>query len=42
MNYSEFVKRIKQIRERGFVESNRSGDTGIGKTLEDFAGHLRE
>ncbi|MCW4045877.1 MAG: MvaI/BcnI family restriction endonuclease [Candidatus Bathyarchaeota archaeon] len=38
MDYGEFVERIKQIKERGFVESCRSGDTGIGKTLEDLLG----
>ena len=38
MNYNEFVDRIKQIKDMGFVESNRSGDTGIGKTLEDLLG----
>lgn len=38
MNYNEFLQRIKQIKEMGFVESNRSGDTGIGKTLEDLLG----
>lgn len=38
MNYKEFVERIKQIKELGFIESNRSGDTGIGKTLEDLLG----
>ncbi len=38
MNFNEFVERIKQIKDRGFVESNRSGDTGIGKTLEDLLG----
>ncbi len=36
MNYNEFVERIKRIKDMGFVESNRSGDTGIGKTLEDL------
>jgi len=38
MNYNEFVERIKQIKDMGFVGSNRSGDTGIGKTLEDLLG----
>lgn len=38
MNYNEFVKRINKIKDMGFVESNRSGDTGIGKTLEDLLG----
>lgn len=38
MNYDEFLKRIKEIREMGYVESHRKGDTGIGKTLEDLLG----
>jgi len=38
MNYDEFVERIKQIKNRGFVPSNRPGDTGIEKTLEDLLG----
>jgi len=38
MNYTQFIERIKQIKEMGFVLSNRSGDTGIGKTLEDLLG----
>jgi hypothetical protein len=38
MNYEEFVERIKQIKDMEFVESNRSGDTGVGKTLEDLLG----
>lgn len=38
MNYNEFVERINQIKKMGFVESNRTGDTGIGKTLEDLLG----
>ena len=38
MNYNEFVEKINQIKKMGFVESKRSGDTGIGKTLEDMLG----
>jgi hypothetical protein len=36
MNYNEFVARINQIKNMRFIKSNRSGDTGIGKTLEDL------
>jgi hypothetical protein len=36
MNYSDFVRKIQQIKEMGFVQSHRSGSTGIGKTLEDL------
>ena len=38
MNYDEFVKKIKKIKEMKWVESHRKGDTGIGKTLEDLLG----
>jgi len=38
MNYDEFLKRIKEIKEMGYVKSHRKGDTGIGKTLEDLLG----
>ncbi|PVX26105.1 MAG: glycosyl hydrolase [Candidatus Bathyarchaeum sp.] len=38
MNYSDFVRKIQQIKEMGFVQSHRSGSTGIGKTLEDLLG----
>jgi hypothetical protein len=38
MNYNQFLERIRQIKEMGYVKSNRSGDTGIGKTIEDLLG----
>lgn len=38
MDYNDFLKRIRQIKEVGFVQSHRVGDTGIGKTLEDLLG----
>jgi hypothetical protein len=38
MNYEEFLKRMKEIKEMGYVRSHRKGDTGIGKTLEDLLG----
>src|SRR4030043_2128777 len=38
MNYNEFVEKINQIKNMGFVDSKRTGDTGIGKTLEDMLG----
>ena len=38
MNYSEFLNKIKEIKEMGYVKSHRKGDTGIGKTLEDLFG----
>ena len=38
MNYPEFVSKIQRIKQMGFVQSHRSGPTGIGKTLEDLLG----
>lgn len=38
MEYSEFIRRIAQIKNMGYVQSHRKGDTGIGKTLEDLLG----
>lgn len=38
MNYDEFLIRIREIKEMGYVRSHRRGDTGIGKTLEDLLG----
>ena len=38
MNYDEFLKRVEEIKDMGYVKSHRKGDTGIGKTLEDLLG----
>ncbi len=38
MDYSEFVKKLKDIEKMGFIKSHRKGSTGIGKTLEDLLG----
>jgi hypothetical protein len=38
MEYPEFQRKIAQIKEGGYVQSHRKGDTGIGKTLEDLLG----
>lgn len=35
---AKFKEAMEEIRERGFIESHRKGDTGIGKTLEDELG----
>ena len=35
---SKFKAAMEAIRDKGFIESHRSGDTGIGKTLEDELG----
>lgn len=36
--YTEIVRKLKQIKEMGFVKTHRAGNTGIGKTLEDLLG----
>jgi len=36
MKYPEFVRKIQQIKQMDYVQSHRSGPTGIGKTLEDL------
>lgn len=38
MQYADFLVKIKEIHDMGFVETHRKGDTGIGKTLEDLLG----
>ena len=38
VDLDEFTKKIVKIRDMGFIESHRKGDTGIGKTLEDLLG----
>ena len=36
--FDELVEGIKELKEHGFVKTHRSGNTGIGKTLEDLLG----
>jgi len=38
LNYGGLVKKLKEIKEMGFVKTHRIGNTGIGKTLEDLLG----
>ena len=33
--FEEFVERLREIKQLGYVETHRKGNTGIGKTLED-------
>lgn len=35
-NIEKFKQAFAEIRDRGFIKSNRTGNTGIGKTLEDI------
>lgn len=37
-SYNELLIRLDEVRQQGYVKSHRSGDTGIGKTLEDLLG----
>ncbi len=34
----KFKSELSKIRDKGFIKSHRSGDTGVGKTLEDELG----
>lgn len=34
----DFKNEIKKINEKGYIQTKRTGDTGIGKTLEDELG----
>lgn len=34
--FEHFVDRLGRVKELGFLETHRSGNTGIGKTLEDL------
>lgn len=37
-NLNEFIERFQNIKELGWIETHRSGRTGVGKTLEDLLG----
>ena len=36
MTLSQLIDKLKQIKEKGFIATHRTNDTGIGKTLEDL------
>jgi hypothetical protein len=38
ITYPELINKLKSIKEMGYVKTHRSGNTGIGKTLEDLLG----
>lgn len=38
ITYPKLVKKLKAIKEMGYVKTHRTGNTGIGKTLEDLLG----
>jgi hypothetical protein len=37
-SFEDFVSRLREIKQMGYVETHRAGNTGIGKTLEDLLG----
>ncbi|CQH61671.1 uncharacterized protein HHUB_3516 [Halobacterium hubeiense] len=37
-SFDEFVDALQEIESKGFIETHRAGNTGIGKTLEDLLG----
>ncbi len=36
MTFVDLVEKLKNLKEIGYVQTHRSGNTGIGKTLEDL------
>lgn len=38
MDLEELIRKLREIKEVGLIETHRAGDTGIGKTLEDLLG----
>ena len=36
--FEELVKKLNEVESLGFVKTHRTGNTGIGKTLEDLLG----
>lgn len=38
LGYDALVKKLKEIKEMGYVKTHRPGSTGVGKTLEDLLG----
>lgn len=38
IGYNELIQKLRAIKEMGYIRTHRSGNTGIGKTLEDLLG----
>jgi len=38
ITYLELIRRLKKVKELGYVKTHRAGNTGVGKTLEDLLG----
>jgi len=37
-SFDELVRKLEEIKRRGYIKTHRTGATGIGKTLEDLLG----
>ncbi len=38
VGYEALVKRLRKIKDMGYIKTHRAGNTGVGKTLEDLLG----
>ena len=38
ITYFELIRRLKKVKKLGYVKTHRTGNTGVGKTLEDLLG----
>lgn len=36
--YKKLINNLKKLKKKGFIKTHRTGNTGIGKTLEDVLG----
>src|SRR3989344_3577255 len=36
LGYEELLRRLNEIKNMGYIKTHRTGQTGIGKTLEDL------
>ena len=38
IGYGKLIRRLLEIKDMGYVKTHRTGNTGVGKTLEDLLG----
>lgn len=38
ISYTQLIDKLKTLKQMGYIRTHRSGNTGIGKTLEDLLG----
>jgi hypothetical protein len=38
LTFDKIIEKLQEIKKLGYIQTHRSGDTGIGKTLEDLLG----